>query len=154
MEAFSFLFVLSLAESFLSLYFVVQYSKKGIRKLFSNPAFVLGDFLLIPVYFALVGVYFQNNFGLLLSAQPWLLFFVALLAALITLFFGLEFRLLKPVWIPHGIFHWLVVLSFLEIITISSQNGWAGIHLVGLASLILLIHQVLGAIFPKKIVSR
>lgn len=54
-------FILAAGVNFLTLYLVAKLKKAPIKKILVNPAFVFGDFLLIPAYFALLASFLWEN---------------------------------------------------------------------------------------------
>lgn len=133
------IFALVLLTNFLSLFLVTKVRKIGLGILLKNPAFLIGDFFLIPLYFLLMAGY--------LSKEPSVM--LAILAIIVVVFFGKVFKLLKQEWIPHGIIAWLVVYTYFYGILFSFKTE--DYYLLIISSVILLTHEILGAIFPKKL---
>ncbi len=150
MALFTVVFVVALIDNFLSLYYVAQKSRLWSKRLFSNPAFLLGDFFLIPLYFGVLAFFVEANYQIIRSLNPMHLLLISIFAALVTLLFGLEFRMLRPIWIPHGIFHWLVVFSFSLLAFITFYNSLP-ISLLAVCTGLLFTHQILGFIYSKKL---
>lgn len=129
-------------------------SKKE-KVLFTSPAFLLGDFFFIPVYFVLIGIFLNRNvdFVFALSLMNYLL--IAVVATAAALIFGKKFNLLKnllkPIWIPHGIFIWVIIYSLLSAVFITALNNWKDVFLVILMLILLSFHQLLGSFSPKKL---
>lgn len=126
-------FITTLIINFFTLYFVARKSKKE-KVLFTNPAFLLGDFFLLPVYFVLISIFLNRNvdFVLAISLMNYLL--IAVVTTVVALIFGKKFdllkNLLKPIWIPHGIFIWVIIYSLLSAVFITAFNNWKDVFLV------------------------
>ena len=99
--------------NYLTLYVVGRKTKTGITNLHTSKAFLLGDFFLIPLYFVALARFWERSVSILVVMEPLIIFAIAVLAGVITFSFGIKFRLLKSIWIPHGMFHWTIVFSFL-----------------------------------------
>lgn len=142
------IFVFALLINFSTLYVVAYRSRRSTKALLTNPAFILGDFLLIPAYFAVVSQILISNLSLLISMNAPFVFVIVVLSGLVTLWFGFKFRLIKLVWVPHGIIHWLIVFSFVlsVIASVSESSLWPAVLL---CAGLLISHQFLGVIFPK-----
>lgn len=132
------IFLLFLSANFLSLAWVTKVHRKGLGLLLKNPAFLIGDFFLIPLYFSLTARYLNVGFSAVL----------AIIAIVIVVIFGRVFNLLRWEWVPHGMIACLVVYTYFSGILFSFETG--DYYLLVVSSLILLAHEILGAIFSKK----
>lgn len=108
--------ILVLIFNFLSL-LIPTIRLNSMRNLFTNPAFIIGDFLAIPLA-ALLIVLFYKDFKSIPQDLTSVGFQITILiiSFLLTLFSGIYFKLMKIYWVPHGIFHTLfgyLTLSFL-----------------------------------------
>lgn len=124
--------LLGLILNFVSLYLP---AKRNVKKLV-NPAFIIGDFILIPVYFGLAMIFLKNNF----SNLYWPVFFLAVPAVF---FYGKQFKLIKKVWLLHG----AIAVFLVGILLLSLKFPPRPI----IFAFILLTNQLLGIIYPKKI---
>ncbi|OGG06808.1 hypothetical protein A2872_01095 [Candidatus Gottesmanbacteria bacterium RIFCSPHIGHO2_01_FULL_42_12] len=128
--------ILGFILNFVSLYFPSRKTKGGPKKLLGNPGFVIGDFILIPLFFGLSAIFLKDNFMAL--SWPLLIF-----AFPVVLVYGKQFNLLKKDWVFHG----LVAMFLVAILLLSLKfPPWAILF-----ALILLINQLLGVVYPKKI---
>lgn len=119
--------------------------------MFTNPAFLIGDFFLIPLYFVLNALFLNNNVSFISAIPTKNLLFTVLLSVIVTMLFGKKFNLLKPIFVPHGIFHWVTVVSFLLAALVTITNDWKDSLLVVVMLLLLSVHQLLGISYPKKL---
>lgn len=136
--------------NFFSLWMVVK--KLGLlpRILFQNPAFLIGDFLLIPAFF--VVIYLLLNFSVLFAELGMIgLFLIVALSILIAVFLGHYFNLLKPIWLPHGLIGWMVILCFLLYVVWELRIRAVISVLDFVPAIILLVHEGLGIIYPKRL---
>lgn len=121
-----------LVLNFISLYLP---AKRKIKKLL-NPAIIIGDLILIPVYFGLAAIFLKNNY----SSIYWPVFFLAVPAVF---FYGKQFKLIKKVWLLHG----AIAVFLVGILLLSLKFPPRPI----IFAFILLTNQLLGIIYPKKI---
>lgn len=120
---------------------------KSINKLFKNPAFVIGDFLILPFITFLIINFYKNFEGQYLFAGFTLI--VLAITVLFTLYSGVRYKLMHIYWVPHGVFHSLfgyMTLNFLL------RSLWGG-HFINLLIVLCLIvfHYGLGIKYPKKL---
>lgn len=74
---------------------------------------------------------------------------IGIVSLIITIMFGKQFDLLKIIWVPHGVFHWVIVSSFLLLVILNFLNDWKNSLFVGGMLLLLVAHQLLGLFYPK-----
>lgn len=145
-------FILIFLFDFLTL-LVVAKKLKSVKILFENPAFFLGDFIVLPFAASLIFYYYQN-----LNFFPKELFLLQfniinlILAFAISIWFGFHFRIIKNYWLPlywwpHGIFHVVYVFIISSFVIISYLNKSFFILAVVLA--LVGLHLFLGKIFNK-----
>lgn len=94
----------------------------SVKKLFTSPAFVIGDFLTLPLATFLMINFYRNFEDQYLFAG--LSFIVLAISIVFTLYSGMRFKLMHIYWVPHGVFHFLfgyMTLSFLL------RSLWGGI---------------------------
>lgn len=145
------IFIVALAINFFTLWLVARKSNRGNKILFTNPAFLLGDFFLIPLYFVLNALFLNNNVSFISAIPTKNLLFILLPSLIVTMLFGKKFNLLKPIWVPHGIFYWVTVVSFLLAALVTITNDWKDSLLVVAMLILLSVHQLLRIIYPKKL---
>lgn len=125
--------------------------------LFKNPAFLLGDFFILPFIAGIIACFYQNiiNPPLLTTYKEWSAVTLTL-SLIITLMAGYKYKLLKPVWILHGMFYLLFVYM---VVTFISKGAYYLLFIKDsiwvlsvLLTVVLLIslHQYLGHLYPKK----
>jgi len=132
-------FAVTLIINFFTLYLVASKTKKGRQTLLTSKAFLIGDFFLIPLYFVILFDYAINLSPVNLSNN--VLSLATFFSGLIILSMGIKFKLLNLLWLPHGIFAWFIVFSFLLttytalFIGIGNSVLWVALFLL------LLLHQ-------------
>lgn len=134
------IFTLSLLLNFFSLWIVTKKLNLSVKVLWQNPAFLIRDFILIPLYFVTVFPYlnFDNQNLLLLT----------LLSMVITLFLGYYFKLLKLIWLFHGFVGWVIIFCLLLYLdSIRARTEFSLKEYIPV--IILFIHQILGIVYPK-----
>ena len=114
-----------------------------------NPAFLFGDFVLIPAYLSIILPLFIRNFKFLESNFLFVII-MGIIASAITILFGIKFKLISLIWIPHGLIHWLIVFTYL-VLTITFLTDQSNLIIFIIGTVLLIIHQLLGVIFPKKL---
>jgi hypothetical protein len=87
--------------------------KSSTRKLFSNPAFIIGDFMILPVVGFLVFELSFKEFSLI----------ILIISLFLTLFSGIKFKLIKYYWVPHGIFYFTFTYIVLNYLYIAVRGG-------------------------------
>ena len=112
--------------------------------LLKKPSIIIGDFFILPTIAGIIATHYQQvSIGnLFLDVSVWLILIISLLLAI---FSAMRFGLLHPLWIPHLLFYWFmafIILIFLSTFEIS-PSWW--LVLTG-----IIIHQLLGILFPKK----
>ncbi len=125
-----------------------------VKVLFTNPAFLIGDFILLPLATILMA-YYQQNFLTTQALGEWI--YILALSLVIATVAGVNFNLLKIWWLPHGIFYLYFVYLLMTFLFMSTQQIFQAYNTV--ESLIILItvcilvitHQILGLKFPKRI---
>lgn len=128
------MFLFSLLINFTSLVLVVTFLKKPLRLIINNPAFLVGDFIIIPSYFSLL-----NLKALTFRTD------LFLLSISLVFFWGYKFKLIKPVWFFHGIVAVGVVYTYLFTLFTGDTAS------LTILSFLLALHQLLGVIWQKKI---
>lgn len=127
---------------------------KSINKLFKNPAFVIGDFLILPLITFLIINFYKNFEGQYLFARFSLI--VLAITALFTLYSGVRFKLMRIHWVPHGIFHALfgymtLVFVLRALLDIAYTKSWGGVISLFMVLILVGFHIYLGVIYPKKL---
>lgn len=115
--------ILVLIFNFLSI-LIPAIKLNSVRNLFTNPAFVIGDFLAIPLAAFLMALFYKDFKNIpkeLVSIEFQLVIFM--IAFLLTLFSGIYFKLMKIYWVPHGTFYFLFSFVFFSFIV----RGYGGV---------------------------
>lgn len=152
-----FVFLLVLLANFLSLLPVAIKTKRLKMILLKNPAFFVGDFILLPSIASLIAFFYQDNIKTspLTSSQEWSML-ILLLSLAITFMAAIKFKLIKILWLPHGLFYFSFIYILITFLTNSVYyliNGkGSSVDLIILITVILLgyVHQYLGYLYPKK----
>lgn len=142
------IFLTTLLLSFCSL-LPVALQTRTTRKLI-NPAFVVGDFLILPFVTTVI-----------LTSSQTVLFplhiIIILCSFVITIMAGIRFRLLSIWWLPHGLFFFFflyILLAFFSNsfwLIIQGKSSWQLLTRMVVVSVCVTIHQILGIIWPKKL---
>lgn len=112
----------------------------SIHKLFNNPAFILGDFFILPLTFLLI---LNFNYKFEFSV------FILILSIIYTIASGIKFNLLKIYWVPHGIFH--IAFTYLVIDFFKQAFMIKNFLVVIIISFLIFIHYLLGFKFNKSL---
>lgn len=134
-------FVSSAAINYLTLYFVARKTKIGLQNLHTSKAFLVGDFFLIPLYFVVLARFVEKSLLYLNMISPVIIFAIVASAASVTFGFGIKFKLLNKVWIPHGVFHWFIVFSFLLVTYVVFVAGSGNLVEWAVLLILLFLHQ-------------
>lgn len=110
-----------------------------IKKLIRNPAFFVGDFILLPIVGFLIIDISLKEFNIL----------ILLVSLFVTLYSGIHFKLMKAYWVPHGIFYFTFTYLVLNFLFNEMRNGnyLSASIIVGLVG----VHFFLGIKFPKNL---
>ncbi len=136
--------LITLIFGFISLLPVAIKTNK-VSTLFKNPAFVIGDFVLLPMASGVMTYFYEIQWS-------WQVFIIALL---ITFMAGIKYKLLNIWWVPHGLFYLFFLYLLLGFMLDALSQILRGDNIErALVALILVVgcvalHQILGAKFPK-----
>ncbi len=145
------IFFATMIVNFSTLYFVAWKLKKGTKILFKNPGFLIGDFILIPLYFVSIAILYSKDLEFIIKINLLEFCLIGVLAGLAILVSGIKFKLLKLIWLPHGIFGWLVIFSFLLAAITEASSGLRNFPIIVVSLILLIFHHLVGSTFPKKI---
>lgn len=125
---------------------LVAFKTDSFKSVFlKTPSIIVGDVFILPLIGALIGsAWHDSNPNFLSGHVTYILLFLALLLAALS---AIRNQLLNPWWLPHIFFYWFlafVVLLFLATAFDARSMLW-WLVLVG-----ILIHQLLGIVYPKK----
>lgn len=146
-------------SNFISLLIPAFVKKTVTTHLFKNPAFLIGDFFLLPVTSGLIALFYQhilNPVAETMSVGWTTVTFV--LSVVLSFVHALRYNVVGVryiAWLPHGVF--FVLFGYL-IITFISKGFWQLTKGDGstvlwvvwaLVVLAILVHELLGKIWPK-----
>ncbi len=137
---------------------VISKTLSTLLLLIKNPAFIIGDLILLPLTVTLIALFYANVFDVVSLTSSGILPIAALIISIsLTILFALRYKLVTILWLPQGVFFFLFLYSlfaflmrgFIQLFFGNANTLhwglWFGVIIAVIA------HQALGYLYPKKL---